>query len=221
VRLDHFRGFDACWEVPAAHETAEHGRWVAGPGRAFFDAVQEALGPLPIIAENLGVITPEVEALREQFSWPGMAILQFAFGNDDAADSFKPHNYPRNRVAYTGTHDNDTTVGWWRAGAGDTTRTPAEAEAERSLCKRYLGTKGREIHWDLIRSLLVSAADTVIVPLQDVLGLGSEARMNLPGRATDNWRWRFRSQALTPAIRDRLAELTRLYGRFASPGRNA
>jgi 4-alpha-glucanotransferase len=214
VRLDHFRGFEAYWEVPAGHETAEHGRWVAGPGAELFEAVQQALGPLPIIAENLGVITPEVEALRERFSWPGMAILQFAFGSDDASDSFKPHNYPRNRVAYTGTHDNDTTVGWWAAGVGDTTRTPAAVEAERSLCRRYLGTAGAEIHWDLVRLLLMSVADTVIVPLQDVLGIGSEGRMNLPGRATGNWRWRFRSEDLTPEIGDRLAEMTRLYGRF-------
>jgi 4-alpha-glucanotransferase len=220
VRLDHFRGFEACWEVPAAHETAEHGRWVAGPGAELFEAVQEALGPLPIIAENLGVITPEVETLRERFSWPGMAILQFAFGSDDASDSFKPHNYPRNRVVYTGTHDNDTTVGWWATGVGDTTRTAAEVEAERSLCKRYVGTDGAEIHWDFVRLLLMSVAETVIVPLQDVLGIGSEGRMNLPGRPTGNWRWRFRDEDLTPEIRDRLADLTRLYGRFPRVARD-
>jgi 4-alpha-glucanotransferase len=214
VRLDHFRGFESYWEIPAGEQTAERGRWVKGPGAAFFEALEESLGPLPVIAENLGVITPEVESLRERFSWPGMAILQFAFGNDDAADAFKPHNYPRNRVAYTGTHDNDTIVGWWNAGVGDTTRTPAEVEAERSLCRRYLGTQGREIQWDMIRAASISAADTVIVPLQDILGIGSEGRMNLPGRGTGNWRWRFRAEALEPALGARLAELTRLYGRF-------
>jgi 4-alpha-glucanotransferase len=213
VRLDHFRGFEAYWEVPAGHETAERGRWVEGPGAPFFDAVEAALGPLPIIAENLGVITPEVEALRERFSWPGMAILQFAFGNDDAADTFKPHNYPRNRVVYTGTHDNDTTVGWWTAGVGDTTRRPEEVDAERRLCRTYLGIDGREIHWEMIRAALMSVADTAIVPLQDVLGIGSEGRMNLPGRGTGNWRWRFRRGALGDGLAQRLGELTRIYGR--------
>ncbi len=214
VRLDHFRGFESYWEVPAGEETAERGRWAKGPGAALFEALEAALGPLPVIAENLGVITPEVESLRERFSWPGMAILQFAFGNDDASDTFKPHNYPRNRVAYTGTHDNDTLVGWWSSGVGDTTRTAAQADAERSLCRRYLGIDGREIHWAMIRALLVSVADTVVVPLQDILGVGSEGRMNLPGRGTGNWRWRFRAEALEPEMGARLGELTRLYGRF-------
>jgi 4-alpha-glucanotransferase len=214
ARLDHFRGFEAYWEVPSGDETAECGRWVKGPGAAFFEAVEAALGPLPIIAENLGVITPEVESLRDRFSWPGMAILQFAFGSDDAADTFKPHNYPRNVVAYTGTHDNDTTVGWWTSGVGETTRTPEDVAAERAFCLRYLGTEGHAIHWEMIRALLISAAETVIVPLQDVLGVGSEGRMNLPGRGTGNWRWRFRAEALTAVMREKLAELTRLYGRF-------
>jgi 4-alpha-glucanotransferase len=213
VRLDHFRGFEAYWEIPAEEETAINGQWVKGPGAALFDALEAALGPLPVIAENLGVITPEVEALREQFGWPGMAILQFAFGSDNAADDFKPHNYPRNRVVYTGTHDNDTTVGWWTAGVGDTTRTAAEVEAERAFCKKYLGIEGREIHWDFIRAVLSSVADIAIVPLQDVLGLGSEARMNLPGRPSGNWRWRFETAALTDAVRDRLREMSEMYGR--------
>jgi 4-alpha-glucanotransferase len=143
-----------------------------------------------------------------------MAILQFAFGNDDAGDTFKPHNYPRNCAAYTGTHDNDTVVGWWNSGVGDTTRTAAQVEAERSLCRRYLGIDGREIHWAMIRALLISVADTVVVPLQDILGIGSEGRMNLPGRGTGNWRWRFRAEALEPEMGTRLGELTRLYGRF-------
>ncbi len=214
VRLDHFRGFESYWEVPAGQETAERGRWVKGPGAALFESLEAALGPLPVIAENLGVITPEVESLRERFSWPGMAILQFAFGSDDPSDTFKPHNYPRNRVAYTGTHDNDTIVGWWSAGVGDTTRSAAFVEAERALCRRYLGTDGREIHWAMIRAALASVADTVVVPLQDVLGIGSEGRMNLPGRGTGNWRWRFRAEAITPGMKARLADLTHLYGRF-------
>lgn len=213
VRLDHFRGFEAYWEVPGKATTAVDGRWVKGPGEEFFEALQGALGPLPIIAENLGVITPEVEALRERFAWPGMAILQFAFGSDDAADSFKPHNYPRNRAVYTGTHDNDTILGWWNAGVGDTTRSQADVDAEKAFCKRYLATDGREIHWDFIRAVLMSVAETAVVPLQDVLGVGAEGRMNLPGRAAGNWIWRYRADALTDALRDRLDDLARMYGR--------
>jgi 4-alpha-glucanotransferase len=218
VRLDHFRGFEACWEVPGDEDTAVHGRWAKGPGATLFEAVEAALGPLPIIAENLGVITPEVEVLRERFGWPGMAILQFAFGSDDPLDGFKPHNYPRDRVVYTGTHDNDTTVGWWTGGVGDTTRKPEQVEAERALCRKYLGIDGREIHWDFIRAVLMSVADTAIIPLQDVLGLGSETRMNLPGRASGNWRWRFEASALTDGVRDRLREMTEMYGRATALG---
>jgi len=217
VRLDHFRGFEAYWEVSGEEPDAMNGRWVPGPGAALFEALQAALGPLPVIAENLGVITPEVEALREAFGWPGMAILQFAFGSDDAADDFKPHNYPRNRVVYTGSHDNDTTVGWWTAGVGDTTRKHEEVEAERTFCKKYLGIEGHEIHWDFIRVVLSSVADTAIIPLQDVLGLGSEARMNLPGRPDGNWRWRFETAALTDGVRERLREMTEMYGRAPAP----
>jgi 4-alpha-glucanotransferase len=213
VRLDHFRGFEAFWEVPGTETVAVRGRWVKGPGRALFEALRRTLGPLPIVAENLGVITPEVEALREEFSFPGMAILQFAFGGDGQASDFLPHNWLPDRVAYTGTHDNDTTVGWWTSGVGDSTRSEAEVRKERAFALRYLATEGREIHWDLIRLLLASVAATVIVPLQDVLGLGSEARMNLPGRPSGNWRWRYRSEALTPAIRRRLRDLTTTYGR--------
>jgi 4-alpha-glucanotransferase len=214
VRLDHFRGFEAYWEIPAAEETAVKGRWVKGPGAKFFEALRAALGELPIVAENLGVITPEVEELRERFSLPGMAILQFAFGGDGSAESFKPHNFVRNLAAYTGTHDNDTLQGWWTGGVGDSTRDPAEVEKERDYCRRYLGTDGREIHWDFIRALLASVADTAIVPMQDVLGLGNEARMNLPGRASGNWRWRLLESELTPQAQDRLRELAVLYGRF-------
>jgi 4-alpha-glucanotransferase len=158
-----------------------------------------------------------VEALRERFGWPGMAILQFAFGSNDPLDDFKPHNYPRNRVVYTGTHDNDTTVGWWTGGVGDSTRKAEQVEAERALCRKYLGIDGREIHWDFIRAVLMSVADTAIIPLQDVLGLGSESRMNLPGRAAGNWRWRFETSVLTDGVRDRLREMTEMYGRAAAP----
>jgi 4-alpha-glucanotransferase len=214
VRLDHFRGFEAYWEVPATEKTAVVGRWVKGPGAAFFEALLGALGELPIVAENLGVITPEVEALRERFGFPGMAVLQFAFAGDDSAHDFLPYNYSRRCVAYTGTHDNDTTVGWLRSRGGeDSTRTARQVEKEREFCLRYLGTDGRQIHWDFIRAVFSSVATTVIVPLQDVLGLGSEARMNRPGRAEGNWRWRYRRSDFGPADRKRLREMTEDYGR--------
>ena len=224
VRVDHFRGFEAYWEVPATEPTAIKGRWVKGPGAAFFRAVEAALGKLPIVAENLGVITPEVEAIRERFAFPGMAILQFAFGTDPQGPSFRPHNYVRNLVVYTGTHDNDTTVGWWRStGAGDSTRTPEQIEREKDHCRRLLGfSDEREVHWAFIRAVLASVADTAIVPLQDALGLGSEARMNLPGQPTGNWRWRLEADLLTAEIRDRLRELTLVYDRApaATPARS-
>ena len=217
VRLDHFRGFEAYWEIPAGEETAVEGRWVKGPGAALFEALREALGDLPIVAENLGVITPEVENLRERFGFPGMAILQFAFGRDPEGAQFQPHNYPRNRVVYTGTHDNDTTVGWWTSsGQADSTRTDDEVKDEHERALAYLDAEGREIHWAFIRAALASVADTAIVPLQDVLGLGSEARMNLPGRASGNWRWRFAEGSLTDEVRDRLKRLAELYGRVPS-----
>lgn len=210
VRLDHFRGFEAYWEVPAGHPTAEVGRWVKGPGADFFQAVQSALctaggsrgARLPLIAEDLGVVTPEVVALRDQFSLPGMKVLQFAFAAD-AADPFLPHNYPRNCVVYSGTHDNDTTRGWYQTAS----------ERERDACRRYLGRDGRDIAWDFIRLAWASVAEMALAPLQDVLSLGPEARMNLPGRASGNWGWRYRSEQLNETLRDRLAELTRLYGR--------
>jgi 4-alpha-glucanotransferase len=217
VRLDHFRGFEAHWEVPGGDETAENGAWVDGPGRALFDTLSRALGPLPIVAENLGVITPEVEALRERYRFPGMAVLQFAFSGDPLTNTFLPHHYTRDLVVYTGTHDNDTTVGWWTAGVGDSTRTAEEVRAERDFAARYLASDGREIHWDLVRAALGSVADTAIVPLQDVLGLGAEARMNVPSREHGNWCWRFRDGDLTDARRDRLRGLAETYGRVARP----
>ena len=214
VRLDHFRGLEAYWEVPAGETTARNGRWVPGPGPALFEALTGALGQLPIVAENLGVITPQVEAMRTQFGFPGMAILQFAFGNDPQAPDFKPHSYPRDRVAYTGTHDNDTTVGWWSsAGAGGSTRSEEDIHKEREFTRKYLATDGREIHWVFIRTLMASVANTVLFPLQDVLGLGSEARMNTPAVPSGNWRWRYRAEMLTAEIAGRLKELATLYDR--------
>jgi len=214
VRLDHFRGFEAYWEVPGADTTAMHGRWVKGPGIDLFRALSVELGPLPIIAENLGLITPEVETLREQLEYPGMSILQFAFGGDGMAKDFQPHTFPRERVVYTGTHDNDTTVGWWNADAGtDSTRTPDDIEKEKAFARKYLGTDGADIHWTLMRAALASVANTVLIPMQDILGLGSAARMNLPGRQADNWQFRFTWDQLTPDIAARLRGMMSMYDR--------
>ncbi|MEZ4589272.1 MAG: 4-alpha-glucanotransferase [Gemmatimonadales bacterium] len=218
VRLDHFRGFEAYWAVPGDAETAVDGRWVEGPGAALFDALTAALGPLPIVAENLGVITPEVEALRERLGYPGMSILQFAFGTGSEPNTFLPHTYSHDRVVYTGTHDNDTTIGWWQStGAGDSTRTEEAVAKERDHAMRYLATDGREMNWALIRAALASVADTALIPLQDWLGLGSEARMNLPGRQSGNWAFRFSWAQLTPELIARLAELVDLYERRPPP----
>jgi 4-alpha-glucanotransferase len=214
VRLDHFRGFEAYWAVPGTETTAVNGRWVKGPGEALFEAVEGALGQLPIVAEDLGVITPEVETLRERFGFPGMAVLQFAFGSDPQASKFLPHNYVRNLVVYTGTHDNDTTTGWWTsAGVHNSTRTEGEIRREREFALKYLGADGREINWAFIRAVLASVADTAITPLQDVLGLGSEARMNLPASSSGNWKWRYAPAMLTGDVRERLKEMTTLYQR--------
>ncbi len=214
IRLDHFRGFEAYYEIPAGEVTAANGAWVKGPGAALFEALQQALGQLPIVAENLGVITPEVEALRNQFGFPGMAILQFAFGNDPQAPDFKPHNYSHHLVAYTGTHDNDTVVGWWtsKAGAGSI-RSAADVEKEMAYARRYLNTDGSDINWVMIRTLMASVADTVLFPLQDVLGIGRQGRMNLPGTSSGNWRWRFRSEQLTTEISGRLKQWAETYDR--------
>jgi 4-alpha-glucanotransferase len=214
LRLDHFRGFEAYYEIPAGEVTAINGAWVKGPGAALFAVLRASLGELPIVAENLGVITPEVEALRKQFDFPGMAILQFAFGNDPQGPSFRPHNYPHHLVAYTGTHDNDTVVGWWNSKAGgDSIRTAVDVEKEMAYAQRYLNTDGGEINWVMIRTLMASVANTVLFPLQDVLGLGGETRMNLPGTSSGNWRWRVREEQLTPAISARLRELAETYER--------
>ncbi len=202
VRLDHFRGFEAYWRVPAGESTAVNGEWVTAPGAELFETVGQALGSLPIMAEDLGVITPEVEALRDRFAFPGMKVLQFAFIPGSEA-GYLPHEYPANAVVYTGTHDNDTVVGWWATREG----------AERARVVRYLGREPDEIHWDLIRLASASVADTVLIPLQDVLGLGSEARMNTPGRPGGNWTWRLSPDLDLAAAAARLHELTDIYGR--------
>jgi 4-alpha-glucanotransferase len=216
VRLDHFIGFQRYWEIPATEPTAVRGRWMKGPGTDFFDAVERALGldPLPLIAEDLGEVTPAVYALRDRYALPGIRILQFAFGDDRSAPSFLPYNYPPRAVVYTGTHDNDTLVGWFHdAGASGSTRTPGQVQRERAAALRYLGTTGQEIHWDMIRVALASVARLAVFPLQDILGLGSEARMNRPGQPEGNWTWRFREDALEPELAERLALLTQTYGR--------
>jgi 4-alpha-glucanotransferase len=213
VRVDHFRGFAASWEVPAGDRTAERGRWVEVPGRELFSAIRRELPALPIIAEDLGVITPDVDELRDEFAFPGMRVLQFAFGGDSANRDL-PHNYHPNVVVYTGTHDNDTTVGWFRSDAGkDSTRDAAQIARERKFCLDYLNTDGAQIHWDFIRAALASVAATAIIPLQDVLGLDSRARMNLPASTEGNWAWRYERAALTAEIGGRLRKLTELYGR--------
>ncbi len=203
IRIDHFRGFEAYWSVPQGEETAMNGKWVEAPGDAFFEVIRQKLGKLPVLAEDLGVITPEVEALRDKYEFPGMKVLQFAFGSDPG-NPFLPFNYPRNAVVYTGTHDNDTTVGWFNSAS----------DYEKHNLWLYLGCISSEgIQWDLIRLALSSIANQAIIPLQDVLGLGNEARMNFPSVAEGNWGWRYESAALTDELRDRLKVLTRLNGR--------
>lgn len=215
VRLDHFRGFESYWEVPGGEATAINGRWTKGPGENFFLALQKEFGDLPIVAENLGVITPPVEKLRQQFGLPGMSLLQFAFGTDPQGPSFRPHNYGRDLVAYTGGHDNDTTVGWWNSSVGsDSTRTLEDVRKEHEFARAYLNfTDDSQINWVMIRAVIASVADVAIVPLQDVLGVGGEGRMNLPGRVSGNWKWRYRPGALNKDLSARLRSLATLYDR--------
>ena len=208
IRIDHFRGFQAYWAVPQGEDTAMNGKWIEAPGEAFFRLLKEDLGELPIVAEDLGVITPEVEALRDKFNFPGMKILHFAF-DSDRANPFLPYNYVnRNCVVYTGTHDNNTTVGWFYE------RSP-EAQAR---VVDYLGCVApKGIHWSLINLALGSVANTAIFPLQDILGLGSEAKMNTPSQAEGNWDWRYQSEVLQDyGLREHLKYVTYLYGRAPS-----
>jgi 4-alpha-glucanotransferase len=224
VRLDHFIGFHNYWEIKAGSPTAEKGRWVPAPGEKLFAAARKKLGRLPLIAEDLGVVTSGVKALRDLFGFPGLRVLQMAFGTDPEAENYKPHSYPRRCVAYTGTHDNDTSVGWFDdEGSASSTRTQGEIRRERAAILDYLGRTSRpdELNWELIRLVLMSAADTAIVPVQDLLGLGSSARMNLPGTASGNWAWRMEDGALTPDIRARWSAMTRTYGRASASGKVA
>ena len=201
-RIDHFRGFAAYWEVPATSATAIDGRWVPGPGKRVFDALAQALGPLPIVAEDLGVLTPDVIALRDGCGFPGMRILQFAFG-DDAANPYLPHRHVPASVVYTGTHDNDTARGWWRGLSDD----------ERAFAGGYLAAHDGDVHWAMIRAACNSVANTAIVPMQDVLGLDATHRMNRPGSPTGNWRWRFDWGMVGPEPGRVLGRLTAASGR--------
>ena len=201
VRIDHFRGFAAYWEVKAGEPTALKGRWVAGPGQKLFVAIRHALGDVPIIAEDLGDITDDVKALLKKLGTPGMKVLQFAFSEIDG--DYLPHRHVPNCVVYTGTHDNDTTRGWWET-AG---------EEQRRRVRDYLGTDGGDIQWAFIRAAYASVARRAVVPMQDVLGLGSEARMNTPGRADGNWAWRAKADAFRPELAARLRRLAELTGR--------
>lgn len=210
LRIDHFRGFAASWEVPAGEPTAVGGQWVDVPGLELFQAVQAALGDVPILAEDLGVITPDVELLRDALGFPGMRVLQFAFA-EGPENNHLPHNYVANCAVYTGTHDNDTTVGWFRSGKG------REARKERTYCREYMNADPNEIHWAFIRTAFSSVARYAILPMQDVLGLGSEARMNRPASASGNWDWRLPARALTARVAHRLRDLAELYGRAEQP----
>jgi len=214
VRLDHFRGFEKYYEIPGGSVTAICGRWVEGPGDRFFAALKKALGGLPFIAEDLGYITPEVHALRDRWGFPGMCVLQFAFGDDSPSHPFKPYNFIRNTVVYTGTHDNDTTAGWFHnTDPTDVVLNEEQIRIERENALKYLNSDGKEIHWDFIRVAVASVADTAIFPLQDALGLGSEARMNRPATTENNWRWRFEKEQLSAGLANKLRELSKIYGR--------
>ena len=204
VRVDHFRGFAGYWEVPFGQPTAEHGRWVKGPGNDFFKSMNEGLlegsnSELPIIAEDLGVITQDVVALRDEFNLPGMKILQFGF--DKAENPFLPHNYVSNCVAYTGTHDNDTALGWYATAP----------EHEKDFARRYLRMDGSDFAWNLIRTIWSSVAVYAVTPMQDALSLGTEARMNFPSKLGGNWEWRMSEQDMSPHLAGRLKELNDLY----------
>jgi 4-alpha-glucanotransferase len=206
VRLDHFRGFEAFWEVPAGAPTAEKGRWVKVPGHAFFSAIRAQIGEVPIVAEDLGYITPEVHALRDAFDLPGMKILQFGFGGGPH-HPFLPHNYPKHCVVYTGTHDNEPSRAWFESAS----------DKERGYAQRYLECDASAFTWQLIRAALASVAHTAIVPLQDVLELGAASRLNFPGRPSGNWTWRFRWEELVEWRLERLATMTEDFGRALEP----
>jgi 4-alpha-glucanotransferase len=205
IRLDHFRGFEKYWEIPASAETAVEGRWVEGPGAALFERLEQVFGELPLVAEDLGVITPEVDALRQRFGLPGMKILQFAF-DGGATNPYLPHQHEKMSVVYTGTHDNNTTVGWYKALAEDRQQAVLE----------YLGHPAEAMPWPLIRSALASVATLAVLPMQDLLALGNEHRMNTPGSTGDNWCWRFEWEQFPEQLAERLQGLVELYGRHNS-----
>jgi 4-alpha-glucanotransferase len=215
MRLDHFRGFEAYWAIPAEEETAVNGEWVKAPGDALFQQLRQELGELPFIAEDLGVITPEVDALRERFQLPGMRVLQFGFSNR-GAHNYLPHRYQPNTVVYTGTHDNDTTRGWWENGA-----TEEEKAALQSYLDPNLNAGEGGVVWAMIRAAATSVADICLFPVQDVLDLGSEGRMNVPSRSKGNWSWRSPEQAWKPEIAARLAALTEVSDRDRIPQEDA
>jgi 4-alpha-glucanotransferase len=202
LRIDHFRGFAACWEIPASAPTAQRGRWARSPGDAMLRTFQKELGGLPLIAEDLGLITPDVEALRDAFGLPGMRVLQFAFGGD-ATNPHLPHNAVPNSIMYTGTHDNDTTAGWWRSAPKD----------QKAKARRYASGLEKDVAWEMIRLAWASVSDVAITPVQDLLGLGSKARMNTPGKPEGNWAWRLPERAKLARSLEQLAKLTELYGR--------
>ncbi|MEN8098747.1 MAG: 4-alpha-glucanotransferase, partial [Chloroflexota bacterium] len=204
LRIDHFRGFQAYWAIPSSEPTAVVGKWAKGPGASFFHAMRDELGDLPIIAEDLGVITSDVVALRERFDFPGMKVLQFAFGGECNND-FLPHSFEPNSVVYTGTHDNETIRGWYESAS----------PAEQDHVRRYVSSDGSDIAWDMIRIAFSSVSDMAVVPLQDVMNLGNEARMNFPSKASGNWQWRYTDSMLTDAAALGLNQLANLYGRCA------
>jgi 4-alpha-glucanotransferase len=205
LRVDHFRGFVKFWSVPAGHATARQGRWITGPGIKLFNRIHKRLGHLPLIAENLGVITPAVEKLRSEIGLPGMVVLQFGFGE---GGTHRPNNYDRNLVCFTGTHDNNTTRGWWEELTRAANENPlSAANAELNRVKAYFRCDGRSIAWRFVQAAMTSIADISILPMQDVLELGCAGRMNVPGRAKGNWNWRYDEKAITPGLTCRLRSL--------------
>jgi 4-alpha-glucanotransferase len=214
IRIDHFRGFEAYWEVEGKAKTAAKGRWVQAPGIAFFKALQQRFTDLPLIAEDLGVITPQVEALRDEIGLPGMRVLQFGFSTSAEDEKYLPHRFVPHCVVYTGTHDNDTSRGWLTSQHVQTTQSAERVQTERAYALRYTGSTAKDFHWDMIRLALGSIAEIAIIPMQDVLGLDSSARMNVPGKAEGNWGWRYRAPQLSAKVKDHLAALTAVYSRW-------
>jgi 4-alpha-glucanotransferase len=206
IRLDHFRGFVAYWEVPAGEETAVNGRWIEVPVEDFFRTLFRRFPFLPIIAEDLGIITPDVREIMNLLEFPGMKLLIFAFGDDFPNGAYLPHNYSKNCVVYTGTHDNNTVRGWF---------TREASPEDRKRLFKYIGREVKEenIHSEFIRLAMRSIANTVIIPMQDILGLGEEAKMNLPSTSRENWQWRLLPNQITPSVVEELSEMTEIYGR--------